>query len=78
MVGLFTALPQALIVTIAGLALLGTIGNGLAAALEHPAERDAALMTFVVTASGMSLFGIGSAFWGLLFGLVVLKAERRR
>lgn len=76
-VGLFTALPQALIVTIAGLALLGTIGNGLAAALEHPAERDAALMTFVVTASGMSLFGIGSAFWGLLLGGLTAWLQQR-
>ncbi|HNX70360.1 benzoate/H(+) symporter BenE family transporter [Rivihabitans pingtungensis] len=76
-VGLFSALPQALILAIAGLALLGTIGNGLASALEHPGERDAALMTFVVTASGMSLFGIGSAFWGLVLGLLTALLQRR-
>ena len=76
-VGLFSALPQALILAIAGLALLGTIGNGLASALEHPGERDAALMTFVVTASGMSLFGIGSAFWGLVLGLLTTLLQRR-
>ena len=70
-------LPQALILAIAGLALLGTIGNGLASALEHPSERDAALMTFVVTASGMSLFGIGSAFWGLVLGLLTALLQRR-
>lgn len=76
-VGLFSALPQALILAIAGLALLGTIGNGLASALEHPGERDAALMTFVVTASGMSLFGIGSAFWGLLLGGLTAWLQQR-
>jgi benzoate membrane transport protein len=50
----------------------------LAGALLDDKERDAALVTFLVTASGLALGGIGSAFWGLLFGLVVLKAERRR
>lgn len=70
---LFGALPAALIAAIAGLALLGTIGNSLGAALADERERDAALVTFLATASGMSLFGIGSAFWGLLLGLVVLK-----
>lgn len=69
--GLFTALPHELVAAIAGLALLGTIGNGLAGALLEEAEREAALVTFLVTASGLSLLGIGSAFWGLLFGLAV-------
>ncbi|MDQ8020381.1 MAG: benzoate/H(+) symporter BenE family transporter [Moraxellaceae bacterium] len=65
------AFPVELVVTIAGLALLGTIGNGLAAALANEAEREAALVTFLVTASGLSLLGIGSAFWGLLAGVLV-------
>jgi benzoate membrane transport protein len=69
---LFIALPSALILSIAALALLGSIGNGLAQAMSAPAERDAALITFMITASGMSLLGIGSAFWGLVGGAVTL------
>lgn len=69
---LFAALPSALILSIAALALLGSIGNGLAQAMHVPAERDAALITFMITASGMTLLGIGSAFWGLVGGAVTL------
>ncbi|MDH0895970.1 MULTISPECIES: benzoate/H(+) symporter BenE family transporter [unclassified Pseudomonas] len=69
---LFAALPSALILSIAALALLGSIGNGLAQAMQVPAERDAALTTFMITASGMTLLGIGSAFWGLVGGAVTL------
>ena len=69
---LFAALPSALILSIAALALLGSIGNGLAQAMQVPAERDAALITFMITASGMTLLGIGSAFWGLVGGAVTL------
>jgi benzoate membrane transport protein len=68
---LLTALPAALVAAIAGLALLGTIGNSLAGALADEREREAALVTFLVTASGLTLFGVGSAFWGLVFGYVV-------
>ncbi|WP_281981214.1 benzoate/H(+) symporter BenE family transporter [Azonexus hydrophilus] len=75
---LFGALPAALVAAIAGLALLGTIGNSLGAALADEREREAALVTFLATASGMSLFGIGSAFWGLLLGLLVLKVMPTR
>lgn len=75
---LFTAFPHALVVAIAGLALLGTIGNSLGAALADEKEREAALLTFLVTASGMSLFGVGSAFWGLILGLVAAWINRRR
>ncbi len=75
---LFTAFPHALVIAIAGLALLGTIGNSLGAALADDKEREAALLTFLVTASGMSLFGIGSAFWGLLLGLVAAWINHRR
>lgn len=75
---LFSALPHELVAAIAGLALLGTIGNSLAGALADEREREAALVTFLCTASGVSLFGIGSAFWGLLLGLVVLKALSSR
>ncbi len=75
---IFAALPRELVAAIAGLALLGTIGNSLAAALNDQGERDAALITFLVTASGLTLLGLGSAFWGLLFGLAVLKIMPHR
>lgn len=70
-VGLFTAFPLELVAAIAGLALLGTIGNSLAGALADENGREAALVTFICTASGLSFLGIGSAFWGLVFGVVV-------
>lgn len=70
---MFTALPKELVAAIAGVALLGTIGSSLSGALHDERERDAALITFLVTASGLTLSSIGSAFWGLLFGLAVLK-----
>lgn len=76
--GLFAAFPRELILAIAGLALLGTIGNSLAAALEHEAEREPALITFLTTASGITLAGIGSAFWGLVLGLLTLYVSRLR
>ncbi len=75
---LFAAFPRELIVAIAGFALLGTIGNSLAAALQHETEREAALVTFLVTASGISLAGIGSAFWALVVGAVTLQVWKRR
>ncbi|MFN8222857.1 MAG: benzoate/H(+) symporter BenE family transporter [Gaiellales bacterium] len=68
--GFFAAFPPELVVTIAGLALLGTIGNGLATALADEAEREPALVTFLVTASGVTLLSVGSAFWGLAAGVV--------
>ncbi|MCQ4164089.1 benzoate/H(+) symporter BenE family transporter [Tahibacter harae] len=74
----FDAFPKALIVVIAGLALLGTIGNGLAAALADEHEREPALLTFLVTASGISLFGIKSAFWGLVAGVIALLLRKKR
>ncbi len=68
----FAAFPQELVLAIAGLALLGTIGNGLAVALTDPQAREPALITFLVTASGVTLFGIGSAFWGLVAGTLAI------
>jgi benzoate membrane transport protein len=73
--GLFAAFPRELVLAIAGLALLGTIGNGLATALKEEATRDAAVITFVATASGVTLFSIGSAFWGLVAGLLALAVR---
>lgn len=73
---LFLAFPKELVLAIAGFALLGTIGSGLAAALGQEAEREPALLTFLVTASGIALAGLGSAFWGLLAGLAALVVLR--
>ena len=66
--GLMAALPVSWIQMLAGLALLGTISGSLFQALHNEAERDAAIVTFLVTASGLTVFGIGSAFWGLVVG----------
>jgi benzoate membrane transport protein len=73
---LFAAFPKELIVTVAGLALVMTIGGGLVTALKEEADREPAMITFLVTASGLSLFGIGSAFWGLLAGVLALAVFR--
>lgn len=65
---MLTALPLAFIHTLAGLALLSTIAGSLHQALSHERERDAAIVTFLVTASGLTAVGVGSAFWGLVAG----------
>src|SRR6185437_12926798 len=69
-VAIFLALPKELVLIIAGLALFGTIGLSLRAAVENDAHREPALITLLVSASGVSLFGIGSAFWGLVAGVL--------
>ena len=74
----FAQLPVALVSTVAGLALLGAIQNGLIGALAEPSEREAALVTFVVTASNVSLLGLGSACWGLALGLLTWWTLGRR
>ena len=74
----FAQLPAALVSTVAGLALLGAIQNGLIGALAEPSEREAALVTFVVTASNVSLLGLGSACWGLALGLLTWWTLGRR
>lgn len=71
-VALFAAFPKELVMAIAGLALFGTIGSSLSVALREDRDREAALITFLVTASGFSMGGIGSAFWGLIAGGVAL------
>lgn len=68
-VALFFAFPQELILAIAGIALLSTIGNSLKVALEEDKQREPALITILVSASGITLFGIGAAFWGLIAGI---------
>jgi benzoate membrane transport protein len=74
--GFITASPPILIEAVAGLALLGAFGSSSLAFLNAPKERDAALVTFVTTASGFAVFGIGAAFWGLVAGGAVLVLHR--
>ncbi|WP_434774245.1 benzoate/H(+) symporter BenE family transporter [Pseudomonas oryzihabitans] len=76
---LFASLPGELVISVAALALLGSIMNGLHGALADPGQREPALITFLVTASGLTLAGIGSAFWGLVAGLLasLLLTARR-
>jgi benzoate membrane transport protein len=69
-VALFFALPKELIYALAGLALFTTIGSSLKTALDEEMHREPAIITILVCASGISLFGIGSAFWGLIAGVV--------
>ena len=67
---LFMAFPATFITTLAGLALLGTIGGSLAGAMADASSREASLITFLAAAANITLFGIGGAFWGLMIGLV--------
>jgi benzoate membrane transport protein len=77
-VGLLQAFPRELVLAVAGLALLGTIAGGLATALKDEAHRDAAALTFLVTLSGVSLLGIGSAFWGVVAGTIAWLVQQSR
>lgn len=80
LVGLFAAtltsllmsFPQVFITALAGIALFGTIGHNIALAFHDIEEREATLMTFLFSASGVQFLGIGSAFWGLIFGIIVM------
>ena len=81
LVKLFAAMPPALVTTVAGVALIGPLAGALEAALRAERQRFAAVLALAVTASGVSVLGIGSPFWGLLAGLLALaldKAARRR
>jgi benzoate membrane transport protein len=75
-VAVFTAFPGALIKTIAGLGLIGALTGALGSAMAEERHRFAAVTAFAVTASGLTVFGIGAAFWGLVAGLVVLGLDR--
>ena len=76
--GVLTAFPRELVVAIAGLALLGTIASGLAVALKDEAHREPALITFLVTLSGVVIAGIGAAFWGVVAGTIALLVQQWR
>ena len=75
LIALMLALPKALIVAVAGLGLVGSFTGALAQAMSSDKERFAAVITFAVAASSLSLFGIGSAFWSLVAGLSVLTLD---
>lgn len=76
--GLFIAMPSAALAVLTGLALIGPLTGALTGAMAEPKDREAAVIAFAATASGVALFGIGSAFWGLLAGFVALAALRWR
>jgi benzoate membrane transport protein len=76
--GLFIAMPPAALAILTGLALIGPLTGALSGAMAEPDHREAAVVAFAATASGVALFGIGSAFWGLLAGFVALAALRWR
>jgi benzoate membrane transport protein len=75
-VSLFAAFPVTMVAGLAGLALLSTIAASLHNALATATYRDAALMTFLVTASGVNMFHISSAFWGVVVGIIVVVLTR--
>ncbi|MFQ1826528.1 benzoate/H(+) symporter BenE family transporter [Aeromonas veronii] len=75
---LFSAFPADLVTCVAGLALLGSIGSSLHSALQEDEAREAALLTFIITASGISLLGIAAACWGLQIGLAIYQFQSYR
>lgn len=76
-VALFLAFPPALVAVVAGLALLLTLAGSLSACTADGPYREAAMLTFLLTASGVQLAGIGSAFWGLMLGMLVVFLQHR-
>jgi benzoate membrane transport protein len=75
-VSLLGALPKPLVTTIAGLALFSPLMSGVTAMVKDHKDIEAAMVTFLVTASGVTIIGVGAAFWGLLAGLLVWAAKR--
>ena len=75
---LLLAFPKELVAAIAGIALLGAIGGALSSALQHEQQREAAVITFLITLSGVVIAGVGSAFWGLLAGALALLVQEFR
>ncbi|MBQ4833672.1 benzoate/H(+) symporter BenE family transporter [Pseudoalteromonas sp. MMG010] len=77
LIGLVASLPQALILALAGIALFGTIANSLQQALTGSRYNEAAIVTFLVTASNLTLFSIGSALWGIIAGVLTLLITQK-
>jgi benzoate membrane transport protein len=75
--GIAAIAPPLVLGTLAGVALIGIFANAAAAALEQPEYREAAAVTFLATASGMTVFGLSAAVWGLILGGIVLAVTRR-
>ena len=73
--GVLTGFPKELVAAIAGLALLGTIAGALKMALDNEADRDSAIITFLVTLSGVVIAGVGSAFWGVVAGTLAMLVQ---
>jgi benzoate membrane transport protein len=76
-VAVFSLFPQSIVVALAGLALISTIGINLKTALEEDNTREASLTTFLVTLSDISFFDISSAFWGIVFGVICLLFKQK-
>ena len=74
--GLFIAMPTGALAVITGLALIAPLTGSLGGMMGVVEDREAAVLTFAATASGVALFGVGSAFWGLAVGFVALAARR--
>ena len=74
--GLFIAMPTGALAAITGLALIAPLTGSLGAMMSEVKDREAAVLTFAATASGVALFGVGSAFWGLAVGFLALAARR--
>jgi benzoate membrane transport protein len=74
--GLFIAMPTGALAVITGLALIAPLTGSLSAMMSVAEDREAAVLTFAATASGVALFGVGSAFWGLAIGFLALAARR--
>ena len=72
---LLQSMPKEILTLLVGLALLGPLTGALTNAYALPESRFAATVTLAVTASGLALFGVGAAFWGLLAGLAMLTLE---
>lgn len=77
LVSLLALVPSSWLWTLAGLALLGPLSQALSRAFDAQADQEAAVLTLVVTASGISMAGINSAFWGLMVGVLVLAFRRK-
>jgi len=74
----FSLLPKELVAALAGLALIGAISTNITIAMKDDSQRDAALITFLATASGMSFLGLSSVFWGILIGMVAYYVLRKK
>jgi benzoate membrane transport protein len=73
----FQALPREFVLALAGIALFSTIAASLSLGLKDETSRDPAVLTFLVTASGLTILGVGSAFWGLVAGAIMMVLTRR-